>query len=287
MHIAAELRDSIAANQKGATAELNGQLDDAAKSKQIILAQHLQNALSVLQVLILDQAPELATVISDHVMQHILDVATHVGENLAAVVATAQVALSQIDIENYETKQEILKDTFTEENFTVLTEQERKLNSDDEITTNEKKIEQAEHVTETIVEPGAALVTELDIDNAIAKNKEMVDEAISAENVAVTKVETLAVGSEVLVPMGTFVVTEENNVTNETNSKVVDDDKLKEIIVLKTDGTSDENTKLDTIIMEPVSDVISEDELKDSAITVKVVEAHALTTGNFFIISIS
>lgn len=307
VHIAAELRESIAANQKGATAELYSQLADTVRSEQILLAQHLQSALSVLQVLVLDQAPELATAISDHVLQRIVEVATRLDEDLAEVAAIAQVTLFQTDIENCETEPEILKDTFTDDNMTSMAELDGKLIANDEIITISKSV--AEHATGTAVEPAASSATKLEnvlvleaesqlkddanetaavisdqvvsMDNAIVEMNETANEIVSAECVAVSKVETMALDTKVLVPMETCTVTEEKNAINETREKIVDIDKTKEIVIMKTDVALDENINLEASIKEAVSVVTSEDALKYSAKTVKVVETPTLATGNF------
>lgn len=207
VHIAGELRKSFASNQKSVIAELSSQLDSALKSEQILLAQNLQSALSVLKVLVLDQAPELTTAISDQVLQRVVVVATRLYEHIGAVLASAQVVLQQSDITYCENEQEIRKRSLTDEILPKMAGQEPKPTVIHKTITFEKEVVPEEQTMEIAVK-STVLKAELQqnddaketavvsfeqvacIDNAdnttTVEMKQTRDEIVPAESVAVS-----------------------------------------------------------------------------------------------------
>lgn len=288
MHIAAKLRESIAANQKSAVANLSGQLTDAVKEEQVLLAQHLQSALSVLQVTVLDQAPELATAISDQILQRMVEIATRLHEDLAVVVASAQVVLQQSDVPNCETQQDSLKELLMDEQLITMTHQE-------------KKDALGEHAGETITESNIVILEESQLkdhaketkvsfehvvsmdsvdSDSIVEIKQAANEIISPENVAVGEVKITSLNSEALVLIKPFVATEQPVIDN-TKGMIVDDGKPKEdSLSLKTEVTMEENVTLADSNKEAVGDVIGGEDVMDTIKPVKAIDVTSPEIGN-------
>lgn len=308
MYVAYQLRESIAAKQESAATETIDELSNILASEQVQLAQQLQSALSVLQVLVLDHAPQLAPAIDDQVLQRVVEVTTQLHEDLAAVIAATHVAVQQADFANCQTEHQILKESITVDKSTIMLGQEE---IPMETITLDNEFVLQEYATETIVKPVASLVvksknaiileaeSQLNVDaqeiaavsfekvaaiestdnTAFVEMKQMVDETISAECVAVSKVESMTLDSEVLVPAEKVVPTDEKIEIDEIMGAVIDDNKVKEVIVLKRKDILQESVNLEDLNNEAASNTVSENEVKGSGKSDKVVEVLAPTTG--------
>lgn len=290
MHIAGKLRESIAANQKSAAANLSGQLTDGVKEEQVLLAQRLQSALSVLQVTVLDQAPELATAISDQTLQRVVEIATRLHEDLAVVVASAQVVLQQSDIPNCETQQDTLKELLMDEQLITMTEQEKEdaLEKHAEETTKESNIvilgesRLKDHAKETKV--GFEHFVSIDsVDSdSIVKTNQAANEIISPESVAASEVKIMALNSEALVLMKPS----EQAVIDDTKGMLVDDGKPKEVsMLLKTEVTMEENVTLADSNKKAVGDVIGGEDVMNATKPIKAIDVTSPAIGNLYYLS--
>lgn len=312
LHVACQLRESIAAKQESAAAETVSELNNIATNEQIQLAQQLQSALTALQVIVLYNAPQLAPVMGDQVLQRVAEVATQLHENLVTAITATQVAAQQADFAYDETQQEMHKKQTTVDTLTIMAGQEEKPTEFGKTITIDNELILEAQITETTSEPVASLTTVSEkaimlegesqvnedtketpavvfeqvacienIDNAtVVEMKQMVDENIPTECVAMD--------SEVLVPKETVVPTQQNVAIDEVKSAVADDNKAKEIIVvLENEATLQDSEKLEFDNNKVTSYIISEDEVKDTAKSDEVVEVSAFIIGNFVFYKLS
>lgn len=301
INVACQLHESFAAKQEIAVSENVDESNSTITSKEVQLAQQLKNSITVLQVLILDHVPQLAPVMGDQVLQHVAKVTIQLQNNLAAVIAATHVAVQKVDFTNFETEQEILTKPTTVDESTIMAGQEEKLTALDKIITLDDELVLEEQAKKTALQPVALLDTKLekaiglemesqvyeDIavvfeQTAVVGMKQAMDETISAESVAVTKMETMTLDSKILVPTETVVSTEQKDAIDEIKSAVDHDDKEKEIIIaLKSEDILQESVNLESPNNEVTSNTISEDRAKNLAKSDKTVGASGSTIGKF------
>lgn len=246
VQVAGQLRDGIVANLQIVTMDSSDQISIQV---QIPLVQQLESALSALQVLVLDHAHEFSPY--DHALRHVGEVATQLHEDLSKIAAVAQIALLKTDIMSGETDQESLKKSFAGENLTILSGQDGKSAIVNDSVEKEVELDKLtteiteEPVTSYIVKSESPIVLEVEsqlddtketevisfepvahMNNAsnalIVEIKQTEDETISAECIAVNKVETMALDPEISILMKIFIATEQQVAMNETKSGVVD-----------------------------------------------------------------
>lgn len=109
VHVACELRESIAATQTNAKLVSSSELRNLVRIEQALLAQQLRIALNTLQVLAVDNATELGSKIGDQMLQRVAEVSIQLDEDLNIVIATVQIISPQFKVVN-ETMQENIKE---------------------------------------------------------------------------------------------------------------------------------------------------------------------------------
>lgn len=95
--IAKELHENIAASVTGVDAY--DSLKSEVVTERMALAQQLQEALSTLQVLAIDTAPELAPVVDQSALQHVVEVAAQLHEDLVNIATSTQFSVQQATAE--------------------------------------------------------------------------------------------------------------------------------------------------------------------------------------------
>lgn len=158
VHFADALRESIVANVEIMTAECSGQISSVIKIEQVPMVQQLQNALSTLQVLVLDHASELTPAVGDQALQRVAEVATQLYQDLAAVMDVAQIEELQTDAK-LETDLEIFKESITNDKSNINAGKAEQTTLVHETIAFETEVELEEQATEIAVEPVALLVT--------------------------------------------------------------------------------------------------------------------------------
>lgn len=310
VHVASELRNSILASLKIVAAEPSGQYSGTIKSEQVLLVQQLQSALSALEVLVLDNAPEFAPVIGDQALQRMAEVVTQLHDDLSTVIVIGEVPLLQTDIANCKSEREILKESLMNETALMVGQEgKQSIVHESIVFENDEVLEEtAEKTVEAIAslapkrEKIIVLETESQLkDNSkenteqvvseestnstgIVETKEPGHETIYAECVAAGKIGIMALDSEILVPTETLVAAEQQIATDETKKVVDDKDKVEEIDVVlkKEDILQESELKLHEASTNKVaSKIVSEDEVKDSPKSNNMAEVPATTTGNF------
>lgn len=266
------------------------------------MAQQLHSALTALQVLVLENAPQLSSATGDQVLQRVAEVATQLHKDLTVVIATTQVAVQQVDFANRESGLEILKES------TTRAEQERKSTVSDEVVSFEKEVAFEQLATETTMESVESLparsenvivleaesqlnddsketaavsfeqVVAVDsTDNAaIVEMQQAVDESIPAKCATVSKVEAISLDSEALVPMEPVVPTDQKE---EIKDAFVGDDKVNEEVVQKKEDILQECVNLEAPDNE-AANIISVDEITGLAKSDKLIDVTATPTGN-------
>lgn len=310
-HIAYQLHESVAAKQcTGAVDTVN----KLATNDQVQLAQQLQSALTALQVLVFDNAPQLAPVIGDKVLQRVAEIATQLQASLVTAIVGTHVAVQQAEFASYETQQVMHKKQVTIDKSTIIEGQEEKAAGDSKSITLDNELIVEAQVLQTTLELVTSLTTKSEkaiipevesqenkdaketaanifepvvfIENTDSSGdvemKQMVDKTISTECVAVTKVEALAVDSEVIVPTDTVISTQQKVTIDETKA-AVDDSKILEdiIVVLKNEDVLQEKKSFEAANNKMTISISNEDEVKDSAKCDKIVKDSAFTIGNF------
>lgn len=321
LHVAYQLRESVAAKQYTGVVETVNELNNIATNDQVQLAQQLQSALTALQILVFDNAPQLAPVIGDQVLQRVAEIATQLQENLVTAIVGTHVAVQQADFASNETQQVMHKKQVTIDKSSITEGQEEKETGNSKTTTLDSELIAEAQALQTALELVTSLTTKSEkaiipevesqaskdakktaanffeqlasIENTdssgVVEMKQMVNETISTECVAATKLEALAVDSEVIVPTTETVITAQQKVTIDETKAAVDDDKILEgiIVVLKNEDVLQEKKCFEAANNKMTSSISNEDEVKDSAKCDKIDKTSAFTIGNFVFYKLS
>lgn len=172
VRIAYELRNCILASQDCTKAEICAELTNLSQCEQVQKAQHLQNLLTVLQILVKDCVQDLA-VINGNVLQRVAKVAVELQDDLALFVTV----INQANIGN-EIKQEPVRKLSSE-----YIKQEDKSTTAQELVASENEIAGKRQAIETMV-PLMSVV----LDEAITTEMEI--------QLIKNKKENMALGSE-------------------------------------------------------------------------------------------
>lgn len=114
LRIAYELRECIVVNQDCADGEICAELSNHSRYKQMQLAQHFQDTLTALQILVIDCVHD-RTLISGNELERIAKVAVELQDDLALFVAVVkQAEIEQERLNNEYIKQDDKSTTFEE-----------------------------------------------------------------------------------------------------------------------------------------------------------------------------
>lgn len=241
VRIACELRECIVHSQDCANTEICTEQGNHSRCEQMQIAQHLQNTLTALQVLVKDCSHDL-TVISGNALQNVAKVAGELQHDLTLFVAIVKQAEIGNEIDQEQERVQKLGNEYIK--------QEDKVTISEELVSSENDMASKKQAIETIVplmsvvldeavnvevethfredkEENTALVIEQDtfienISSAANEIAQSTDKTMAAdERVAVSGVEAAKFQSEELVPPKTVDV--QDNTIN-----IIGDDELAE-----------------------------------------------------------
>lgn len=289
--IAFELRESILASCNSLDEEMSTKSSNfTVQSKHVHLAHQLQSALMALQVLTVEQAPALASSISNQMLQRVAEVTSQLFEDLAAVVSAMQVTVQQADIENKtEQKQPVNTGMSTEQiEKSMMVFEEAAIVQKEKATLAEQPdepvvflateaanaevelrvIENMNEIVPKLFEQATSIESTDTITQLLGKTK-------VEENIEIDAVESAVIDSD-------ETESAEQQAVNKSSSKLIVDKKVDEVVVVpNTEVISVNDFEVTEHLVANESMTEHEDEVKIKATIDKEAVELAPLTGNF------
>lgn len=301
VHVALELRESILASCNSSNKETSHESsDNIVQKQQAQLAHQLQSSLTEFQVLTVVHAPVLASSTDDQMLQRVIEVASQLCDDLAAVVIMTEVDVQQADSAN-QTEHTTFKESHIIDKFT---EQKEKSKVFEEAVTVQNDValeDQAKDASESVVSlPVESLEIPIaEMESQLTENIKETTSEVFSQGTSIESMDIIAqlpdksmvdegmgistIESGVVVSDET-VVSIEHEALSECKSEFVVDEKLDKLAdVTNTEKTSPKDAQFEVTGDLAANESVTrhQDEVMTTAIIDNEIELSAPFTGNF------